>query len=150
MNELKQSTGYITAQTTAGSVDYLALYNRFGAMAYGMILQIVPQETVAQQVLVDVFSSPELKHCYAQTGSGLACVIKVTRQKALMAKKVQEETLAEAVETSMDTDTVTPELLFNLSYKQGLSPDTIAQQYGLTKADVLKAIREYVKSFRKL
>ncbi len=150
MNELKQSTDSGKVVAAFGSVDYLALYNRFGAIAYGMILQIVPQEALAQQILVDVFSSAELRHCYTKTGSALACVIKITREKAFSAKQVLEKDVTKTSGNVSKAEALTPELLFNLSYKQGVSLDTISSQYNIAKPDILKAIREYVKSFRKL
>ena len=115
-----------------------------------MILQIVPQEALAQQILVDVFSSAELKHCYTKTGSALACIIKITREKAFGAKQILEKDVTNGSGSVSKKEVLTPEVLFNLSYKQGVPLDTIASQYGIAKPDILKAIREYVKSFRKL
>ncbi|MFY7911969.1 MAG: hypothetical protein ACOVO2_20565 [Emticicia sp.] len=139
-----------TLRTTDKSLKTtsLSLYDQYGAMAYGVILQIIPQEKLAQEVLVELFNSPSLLNC--QEGiSDAICIIRNARIKALEFKNrlsalaSNNEALAE-----VNTDSL-PDLIFDLAFKQGLSLDIIAVKLGLSKEATMKAISHHVKSFRK-
>lgn len=125
----------------------LALYNRFGAMAYGVILQIIPQEHVAQEVLLDIFSSAELATALQENTHPTGTIIRLARLKAL---QIKEKTLSRtsSKELSSDGRGYLPEHIFDLSFRQGYTPDAIAGHLGISKPEVLKAIREYILMFR--
>lgn len=139
-----------TLRTTDKSLKTtsLSLYDQYGAMAYGVILQIIPQEKLAQEVLVELFNSPSLLNC--QEGiSDAICIIRNARAKALEFSTRLNALVAnneEATETNTDS---LPNLIFNLAFKQGLSLDIIAVKLGLSKEATMKAISHHVKSFRK-
>lgn len=147
MNNLKRSTENPALRSGALRVDQLSLYNQFGSMAYGIILQIIPQEHIAQDVLVDVFTSPQLPLNTTVSGNPLVHIVKIARTKALEARhKIAGQPSLSTL--TYQAEELSPELIFNLSFHQGYSLDAIAEQFELSKPDVLKAIREYVKSFR--
>lgn len=123
----------------------LHLYERYGAMAYGVILQIVPETDQAQRVLIDLFSSVQLEALNPATTQGLASsIIRMARSRALAARKTNS--------TSHDhfpsTTTVTgnnkqAKFVFNLAFCQGFTPETIAQRLRIPYSDVMQAIHEY-------
>ena len=125
----------------------MSLYNRYGAMVYGVILQIVPEEQFAQEVLVDVFKPAQLNHLLKTSSHLTGAIIRLARAKALETR----EKLAHRPdhrEPVLDGARYLPEHIFDLSFRQGHTPDTIAGQLGIPRSEVLKAIREYVHTFR--
>lgn len=126
----------------------LSLYDQYGAMAYGVILQIIPQEQLAQEVLVELFNSSPLLNC-GDSVSNAICIIRNARIKAIDFKN----RFNSSIENNKDgrpfsTDSL-PDMIFNLAFKQGLSLEIIAVKLGLSKEDTMKAISQHVKSFRK-
>ncbi|WP_394993086.1 hypothetical protein [Emticicia sp.] len=129
------------------AVPSLSLYDRYGAMAYGVILQIIPQERLAQEVLVELFNSPHLLNCIDEVSDAI-CIIRNARARALEFNKRFNLLLSSNEESQFDGDSL-PKLIFNLSFKQGLSLEIIAIKLGLSKEATMKAISQHVKSFRK-
>ena len=146
MENLQRSTENPSLRSGMLRVDHLSLYNQFGSIAYGIILKIIPHERVAQDVLIDVFTSSQLPQLPAATNP-LVGIVRVARIKALEAKErlSNQPVLSELKYHPND---ITPELIFNLSFHQGYSVEAIALQFAMDKSEVLKAIREYIKSFR--
>ncbi|GAB3564823.1 hypothetical protein GCM10027578_11030 [Spirosoma luteolum] len=132
----------------ASPVDQIALYDRYSAMAYGIILQIVPQPELAQKILVDLFTdllrtSPDLND------SGLGCtIIRMARLRSLETRR-SADSVAERSGTSFSpTQGNLPKVVFNLSFWHGCHPNEIAERLQISGSDVMKAIREYIKSFQ--
>lgn len=146
MNELERlndNSGHQSVAKHSGSMTSLEVYDKYGSMAYGIILQIIPQPNLAQEVLVNVFSSPLLQSCNSYPFSFAACVIKLARSKAVEAKRK----LMSIGSFSADGMEKTPELIFDLAFRQGFSPDEVAEKLNITKSEVLKAFHEFFKSF---
>lgn len=124
----------------------LSLYDQYGAMAYGVILQIIPHEELAQEVLVDLFNSLTFHNC----GDGVSnaiCVLRNARTKAIEFSN-RFKSLLPANESIVNKDDL-PKLIFDLAFKQGIPLDIVAEKLGITKDDAMKAIGQQVKSFRK-
>ena len=51
---------------------------------------------------------------------------------------------ADGVQKEQET---TPELIFDLAFRQGFSPEEVAEKLNISKSDVLKAFHEFFKSF---
>ena len=127
----------------------LSLYDQYGAMAYGVILQIIPDEKLAQEVLVELFNSLTFHNCGEGVSNAL-CILRNARTKALDFKNRLNALLPSNENTTYTTNSDSlPDLIFNLAFKQGLSLDIIAVKLGLSKETTMKAISNHVKSFRK-
>ncbi len=129
--------------------DQLGLYDAYGSVAYGVILQILPQVNLAQEVLIDLFSSPELTAGLEQPGSIAVHIIRLARTKALAAKTKSTATdVPSFPNESVTTTADLPKLIFTLSFCEGCTPEQIAEQLHISKSDVLTAIHTHFKSFR--
>lgn len=126
----------------------LSLYDQYGAMAYGVILQIIPDEKLAQEVLVELFNSLTFHNCGEGVSNAL-CILRNARTKALECKNRLNALLPSNEDTTYTDGDSLPDLIFNLAFKQGLSLDIIAVKLGLSKEAAMKAISNHVKSFRK-
>lgn len=143
MNEWERSL-----QGIAKPNKQLALYDRYGSMAYGVSLQILPQPLQAQKVLVALFASSDLQSYLDGQSSVALAIVRMARTKALTAKAQAGETLMPLVNSSMTAKTNLPDLVFDMSFRQGYSIEAIAEKLQLTKKEVLKAIRDYSVSLR--
>lgn len=150
MNELERindNSSHQPVTKASGQLTTLEVYDQYGAMAYGIILQIVPQPHLAQEILVNVFSSPLLQSCNSYPFTFAVCVIKLARAKAVEAKK-QMMAIAPFNDTNgYSSAENTPELIFDLAFRQGYSPDEVAERLQISKSEVLKAFHEFFKSF---
>lgn len=149
MNELERvndNSNHQPITKTSGPLTTLEVYDQYGAMAYGIILQIVPQPHLAQEILVNVFSSPLLQSCNSYPFTFAVCVIKLARAKAVEAKK-QMMAIAPSHKDNNVSAENTPELIFDLAFRQGYSPDEIAEKLQISRSEVLKAFHEFFKSF---
>jgi AraC-like DNA-binding protein len=126
----------------------LEIYDRYSAMAYGIILQIVPQHHLAQEILVNVFASPQLQACNSYPFSFAACVIKLARTKAVEAKKKLMELDTDTESMSVENSDKSPQRIFDLAFRQGFTPDEVAQKLFISKSEVLKAFHDFFKSYR--
>ncbi len=147
INKLERSDEPLPQQPVAARLDRLALYDQYGSVAYGIILQILPQPHLAQEVLVDLFASPELGAYQAQPSSMALAIVRLARARALAAK-AKLEAASPVKGPGVVSTTDLPKLIFDLSFCQGCTPDQIAERLQLSKADVLIAIHTYFKSFR--
>ncbi|MBB5286953.1 DNA-directed RNA polymerase specialized sigma24 family protein [Rhabdobacter roseus] len=130
------------------SNEQLALYDRYGSLAYGIILQIIPQTHLAQEVLVELFASRYLQACSGQTTNLATCIVRLARARALEAKAQQLPLDAHSEEPTPLQPEDMPELVFDLAFRQGYAPDTIAEQLQIPKAEVMKGFHDYFKSLR--
>ncbi len=128
--------------------DRLALYDWYGPVAYGVILQIIPQPELAQTVLVDLFSSDQLPLWSDQPSGQAAAIIRLARQKALAARPTAAGPEPSLVSSRPIRDESRPKLVFDLTFRRGYKPGTVADRLQMTYEDVLQAIRTYVHSFR--
>ncbi len=124
--------------------EQLALYERYGALAYGVILQLIPETSAAQEVLVEVFTSAQVLACNDNEHDKTLCVVRTARAKAIAYK--QRNMPNQVIEIKGKS---LPEQVFNLAFHQGLSPDAIAETLAIPREAVLKAINEHFKNFRK-
>lgn len=132
---------------TVSCTEQLTLYDRYGAMAYGVITQIISQPDIAQNVLIDLFASPEIRSLPDFPSQTACAIVRMARAKALRAKPVEPPALVGS-KLNPGTNVNLPELVFDLSFNKGFRLDAIAERLELTYFDVLKAIREHVKSIR--
>ena len=124
----------------------LQVYDQYGSVAYGIILQIIPQPHLAQEVLVSVFSSPLLKACNSYPFTFAVCVIKLARLKAVEAKRKLVEPSTLRSDSDFSAVDRSPETIFDLSFRQGFTPDEVAEKLHLTKSEVLKAFHDFFNS----
>jgi hypothetical protein len=124
-----------------GGANQLSLYEQYGSVAYGVVLQIVPQPQHAQEILVDLFASPELQIDLPTSARTTCTIIRLAREKALDYRQRQHLpvfTLPESVSQ--------PEQVFNLLFYQNQSHDSIAEQLQIQRSAVSKSIREFFGS----
>ncbi|GAB3906845.1 hypothetical protein GCM10028803_39870 [Larkinella knui] len=149
MNELERSAGNASPANRSASADQRALYDRFSAMVYGIILQILPQAHLAQEALLDVFTSPQLATFSKQSGNPALILIRLARVKALeYRQKIGEKDAAQAEPISF-SGSCSPEFIFDLSFRQGYSLEVISEQSGIAKPELVKAVREFMEVFRR-
>lgn len=149
MNELEPLKNGLDNQSLTkqhGNMTSLEVYDKYAAMAYGIILQILPQPHLAQEVLVSVFSSPQLQACNSYPFSYVACIIKLARAQAVEAKrKLISITPSSDHVSQMNTS---PEEIFELSFRQGFTPEEVAAKLNISKSEVLRSFHEYFKLYR--
>ncbi|RRB02106.1 hypothetical protein [Larkinella rosea] len=149
MNEFDRSNGNGALRQQQTPVDQRALYDRFGAMAYGVILQILPQTHLAQEALLQVFTSTQLASFSNTTVNPAISIIRVARSKALELKGRLMERDTACQEPFSSTGSYSPESVFDLSFRQGYSFEVISEQSGLSKPELLKAVRDFIHVFRR-
>lgn len=149
MNELERANNGIELQpiVKTNQLTSLELYDKYGAMAYGIILQIIPQPHLAQEILVNVFSSPLLQSCNSYPFTFAVCVIKLARAKAVEAKRKLMLLTHPKIENDFNGNQ-SPEQIFDLAFRQGYTPEEIALQLNIPKSEVLKAFHDFFKSYR--
>ena len=149
---MKQAEKKQNSQEVIRHADHLTLYDRYGSMAYGIILRIIPEPEQAQAVLVDLFSSPQLKEFAATPAHTAGEIIRLARLKALAVKPVatfSSPTLADSgINTDFDANDNVENVVFNLSFCQGYSTEAIADKLQLPRTNVLKSIHTYFKQLR--
>ena len=145
MNEFEQLKGTLPLQVPPGPPEILSLYDTYSSIAYGVILQILPQENLAQDTLVSVFTTLSVQDCRScQFGSAIY-IIRQARTKAI---EVKNKLSNNVIDTLFFDGKSVSEMIFELSFRQGQAPELIAQRLNIPKAQVLKEIYEYFKSFR--
>jgi hypothetical protein len=149
MNELERSAGNGMVRHHRAAGDQRALYDRFGAMAYGIILQILPQPHLAQEALLEVFTSSQLLTFSNTSINPAILIIRIARTKALEFKEKIREREATNSEPFFLTSSYSPEFIFDLSFRQGYSFEAISEHSGLSKPELLKAVRDFFQGFRR-
>ena len=145
MHGMKQVTSKNNAQEVVRRTNLLALYDQYGSTAYGIILRIVPEPELAQTILIDLFSSPQLTslvEVMTPTGSE---IIRLARTKALIAKTESSIQLPSSVSGPNDT---AEKVVFDLSFCQGYSLEAIADRLHVSRTNVLKSIYTYFQYLR--
>ncbi|GGM99714.1 hypothetical protein GCM10010967_37140 [Dyadobacter beijingensis] len=147
MNELERAGNGVNGQALSKpkTLTSLEVYDLYGSMAYGIILQILPQVHLAQEVLVSVFSSPQLQSCNSYPFTFAACVIKLARAKAVEAKRKLTALAPIGEHTSGDAS---PQSIFDLAFRQGFTPEEVAGKLNISKSEVLRSFHEFFKSYR--
>ena len=150
MNELERinNGADLHPVTKPAPLTSLEVYDKFGAMAYGIILQIVPQPHLAQEILVNVFASPQLQACNSYPFTFAVCVIKLARAKAVEAKKKLVAIGTDGAEHAPENHDRSPQRIFDLAFRHGFTPDEVAQKLQISKSEVLKAFHDFFKSYR--
>lgn len=118
-------------------------------MAYGIILQILPQKQLAQEALLEVFTSSQLATFQNGSISPAIAVIRLARTKALEIKAKTSENGTAIAEPISSTGGYSPEFIFDLSFRQGYSFAAISDQFGISKPEILKAVRDFIHLFRR-
>jgi DNA-directed RNA polymerase specialized sigma24 family protein len=123
----------------------IKLYERYGAMAYGVILQIIPEKDLAQRILIDLFSSSQIEELNPEATQGVASsIIRQARSKALAARKTTSSNTDLFVSTTTAPgNNKQAKFVFNLAFCQGFTPETIAQRLQIPYSVVMQAIHEY-------
>ncbi len=124
----------------------LALYDWYGALAYGVILPIVPQPERAQALLLELFGLPNLPLSLDRSPAQAAAIVRLARQKALEAALAAAAGQAPAELPTPTNDTL-PKLVFELTFRHGATPAVVAKRLQIKYDDVLKAIRDYIRPF---
>ena len=152
MNELERTNNGVDLHPSvkSGQMSSLEVYDKYGAMAYGIILQIIPQPHLAQEILVSVFSSPQLQACNSYPFSFAVCVIKLARAKAVEAKRKMIAIAPKVIEDSSYSNDQSPQLIFDLAFREGYTPEEVAEKLQISKSEVLKAFHDFFKSYRNL
>jgi len=150
MNELERTSNNaeLHPSTKPSQLSSLEVYDKYGAMAYGIILQIVPQPHLAQEILVNVFSSPQLQSCNSYPFTFAVCVIKLARSKAVEAKRKIMSMSPIAIDSGFHHEDQSPQQIFNLAFCEGYTPDEVAEKLNISKSEVLKAFHDFFKSSR--
>ena len=150
MNELERTgnNADLHPSTKSSQLSSLEVYDKYGAIAYGIILQIVPQPHLAQEILVNVFSSPLLQNCNSYPFTFAVCVIKLARSKAVEAKRKIMSIAPVALESGFHHADQSPQRIFNLAFCEGYTPDEVAEKLNISKSDVLKAFHDFFKASR--
>jgi hypothetical protein len=148
MNELERIGGGQPAVSGRNrNLTSVEVYDQFGAMAYGIILQILPQPHLAQEVLVSVFSSPQLQSCNSYPFTFAVCVIKLARAKAVEAKRRLMALQPEHEKANFADKS--PQQIFDLAFRQGFTPDEVAEKLNISKPEVLRAFHEFFRGSHK-
>ncbi len=149
MSTIKRIDNGQYGQQISRPANQLGLYDAYGSIAYGVILQILPQPNLAQQVLVEVFASPELAAKTPPVVSMAVHIIRIARAKALAAREKLTVTLTPgAAGRSVTAAADLPKLIFELSFCEGCTPEQIAERLQMDRTDVLTAMHSYFKTFR--
>ncbi|WP_460972096.1 hypothetical protein [Spirosoma migulaei] len=146
MGALEQSDSSLAAQEVTRGKDCLSLYDRYSALAYGIILQIIPEPELAQTVLIDLFTSSQLRPYAEEALLGSRDIIRLARAKALESRP-ERLTKSVAIQDSITNDSI-GKLVFDLSFYRGYSIGEIATQLQLTQTNVLTLIHDYFKQQR--
>ncbi len=146
MSDFESSKLQISENKTSVLSNSLHLYEQYGAMAYGIILQIVPQKQMAQEIMIELFDSLTVNPCVEGKVSIAVCIIRKARELALLYKQKFDWEIAHV--PAAETDTEQAQFIFDLSFRQGKSAETIAEKLNIPKAKVYKAISQYFKTFR--
>lgn len=150
MRATKQVVGKPQVRDTIMRADRMRLYDQYGAMAYGIIRQIVTDAEKAQHVLIDLFSSAQLASLPEPSPKVACAIVRLARMKALESISRQDQQrgpLTSSDDRAPLNDNL-PKLVFDLSFNKGIKLEVIAERLEMTYFDVLKTIREYVKSIR--
>ncbi|UFH56124.1 hypothetical protein [Spirosoma sp. KNUC1025] len=147
MGSLEQVNTKNTSPEVLTKADRLALYDKYSSMAYGVILPILPEPELAQTVLVDLFASLQLT-IGTRVPTAIE-IIRLARTKALAAKPmlIQQASVSNPIVAVNDGMSRTKRI-FNLSFCQGYSIETIAEQLQLSQTNVLKEFYTYFKHLR--
>ena len=147
MRPLKRVSGGAVVQQTVSQATRLALYDQYGAMAYGVITQIISQPDVAQAVLIDLFASTQMDLIRESPGNTACAIIRLARSKALEAQSMNSVESVEPEYGRKSNDNL-PKFIFNLLFTQGFKPEAVAKRLDMTYWDVVAAMREHVRSMR--
>lgn len=149
MSDIQQykDSSLLPTSSAGGRSEQLALYDKYSSMAYGIILNILPDPTMAQEVLLNLFASSQLKACDNYPFSYAGCVIKLARSKALEAK-AKVVSLSPGSEDGEANLVNSPDTIFDLSFRKGLSIDLVAERLNISRQDVLKGIHVFFKTNR--
>lgn len=145
MNGLKQLKDNVPFNAPPEHQEILSLYDSYSSIAYGVISQILPQENLAQETLVSLFSSLSVSECKNSQFGTVIYIIRKARGKAI---EVKNKFLNNVYDELVVGEKALSEMIFELSFRQGQTPEIVAQRLNIPKAQVLKAIYEYFKSIR--
>lgn len=151
MGVLQQPDGNSNSQDISPRFDRIRLYEQYGAMAYGIILQIIPDPNLAQQALVSLFASPQIEQCLASPSNSPACaIIRLARAKALDVNRVSSSAIGAVFpEQSQVEDGNMGKYIFDLSFNQGYELPAIAERLKISYVDAMKSMRDYFKYLRR-
>jgi hypothetical protein len=138
MSELNQPVSKSISLNPTSNTNRLSLYDQYGSIAYGVILQIIPHPQPAQEILVDLFASPELQTTLSPSANTTCVIVRLAREKALNYRQKQQ-----LPAPALPAPTRQSELIFNLLFYQNQSPEVIAERLQIERSAVFGAIREF-------
>nr|ARK11477.1 hypothetical protein A6C57_14735 [Fibrella sp. ES10-3-2-2] len=124
--------------TTTNTASRLSLYDKYGSVAYGVILKIIPQPQQAQEVLIDLFASPDLQAGLVPSANTTCVIVRLARGKALAYCKKNQLPIP-----ALPAEIKQSELIFNLLFYQNQTPDVIAERLQIQRSAVFGAVREF-------
>ncbi|GAB4050829.1 hypothetical protein [Spirosoma litoris] len=146
MGVLKHIDSSQETQESARGTSNLSLYDRYGSLAYGIILKIIPEPELAQKVLIDLFASLHIKS-YTENGHRISIeIIRLARIKALEASPPRSNKFPFVQDTMVNDDL--EKLVFDLSFYKGYSTEEIANKLQLSQTNVLSMVYAYFKQQR--
>ncbi len=148
MNEFGSSNIQLSGNSPSVLPNRLQLYEQYGSVAYGIILQIVPQKQIAQEIMVELFDSLTTNPCVESKVSIAICIIRKAREKALIYKQKFDAGITNIQQFDLISEIEQTKIIFDLSFRQGKTVDFIAEKLNIPKARVHKAISNYFKTFR--
>jgi DNA-directed RNA polymerase specialized sigma subunit len=147
MEQLGIGRQYTSGEITNGA-NPLTLYDRYGSMAYGVILTIIPEPELAQEVLIDLFASSELKSQWGVSSHTAGEIIRLARIKALAARAASLDLHQGNITSDMTNTTEVEKLVFDLSFRQGYTVEDVAKKLQVSQTNVLRFIHTYFKQLR--
>ncbi len=143
---MKQVDKHPTTQEISRQLDPVTLYDRYGSMAYGIILRIIPEPETAQTVLIDLFASPQIRSLTNVSAHSAGDIIRLARTNALAAKATLN-TPTPPTPTPVANDN-SPKVVFDLLFSQGYTPEAFSDNLHLSRSTVLKSIHTHFKHLR--
>jgi DNA-directed RNA polymerase specialized sigma24 family protein len=132
------------------------VYDHYGPALYSIILQVIPDNEKAENVLAQVFVYIFNKaSAYRESGDTtlFGWMMRVTRQMALQSAGGEDSNLMVRNGSLLLRFTMgLPEgmqRIFRLCYYKGLSTDAVARMLGLRPEDVASQLKEIMIAFRK-
>ncbi|GAB3490711.1 hypothetical protein GCM10027341_02810 [Spirosoma knui] len=148
MNKLERLGAKSTSQGVGPETDRIALYDKYGSIAYGIILRIVRQPDIAQRVLVEMFASTELRTSTTITANPATTIIRIARERALAARPRELQDTPVSADSNSTKHENLGALIFDLTFCQGCKPELVAEKLQITHTDVMKAIRDHFAYLR--
>ena len=119
------------------------MYDKYAGALYGYILRILHSDEVASHLLTDVFSYVASHKKNWATGSCYTWLMQITRNLCCGKNPEPKPVLNNSIQTA-----VTPGDIFELAWYRGMNLHEIAEQTGLDRPAVQKALRQHFHTLK--